>query len=125
VRGARNLDINHGVGVAILPFDCFLAGRGRPSKKALPRSQVAEDHRDVGRVNVSSHDLQILSCVECREYASGQSATLPGKSESGGLITAIVMCHREGSTERFTQNIPGERVSDRALRNRATSRNHQ
>src|SRR5215469_1799781 len=57
-RVARRGDLNvdDGIGVAVLPRDRALAGHGRPGEKGEVRRAVAEDDLVVARVDSLLHD---------------------------------------------------------------------
>src|SRR5690625_3484188 len=55
VRCRRDLDVDDGVGVAVLPLEGLLARRGRPGEELGAGSEVIEDDRAVLRVDVLLH----------------------------------------------------------------------
>src|SRR5689334_21485062 len=55
VAQRRDLDVDDGIGPAVLPGDCSLAGRGRPGEEGEVRAAVAEDDRMVVRMDCLLH----------------------------------------------------------------------
>src|SRR5699024_3856940 len=55
VRGRRDLHVDDGVGVAVLPLDRLLARGGRPGEELGAGGEVVEDDRAVLRVDVLLH----------------------------------------------------------------------
>src|SRR5215831_7755257 len=55
VARRRDLDVDNGIGAAVLPVDGSLAGRGRPGEEGEVCRAVAEDDRMVVRVDSLLH----------------------------------------------------------------------
>ena len=58
VARRRDLDVDDGIGVAVLPGDGAFAGRSRPGEEGVVRRAVAENDRMVVRVDSLLHDYR-------------------------------------------------------------------
>src|SRR5467141_3897508 len=55
VAHRRDLDVDDGIGIAVLPGDGALTGRGRPGEEGEVRRAVAEDDRMIVRMGFLLH----------------------------------------------------------------------